>query len=72
MRATGSWIEWAEAKLLGVFIWWTFWRALAVERRAIVADISDREVVVALLAHLGLPPFAPQIARAQSPGFDFT
>jgi hypothetical protein len=41
-------------------------------RRAIVADISAREVVVALLAHLGLPPFAPPIARARSPGFDFT
>ena len=41
-------------------------------RRAIVADISDSEVVVALLAHLGLPPFAPPIARARSPSFDFT
>jgi hypothetical protein len=41
-------------------------------RRAIVADISEREVVVATLAHLGLPPFAPPIARARSPGFDFT
>ena len=41
-------------------------------RRAIVGDISDREVVVAILAHLGLPPFAPPIVRARSPGFDFT
>ena len=41
-------------------------------RRAIVADISDSEVVVAILAHLGLPPFAPPIARARSPGFNFT
>ena len=41
-------------------------------RRAIVADISERDVVVAILAHLGLPPFAPPIARARSPGFDFT
>jgi hypothetical protein len=41
-------------------------------RRAIVADISEREVVVAILAHLGLPPFAPPLARARSPGFDFT
>jgi hypothetical protein len=38
----------------------------------VVADISDSEVVVAILAHLGLPPFAPPIARARSPGFDFT
>ena len=41
-------------------------------RRAIVGDISDREVVVAILAHLGLPTEAPPIARARSPGFDFT
>ena len=41
-------------------------------RRAIVADISDSEVVVAILAHLGLPTEAPPIARARSPGFDFT
>jgi hypothetical protein len=37
-----------------------------------VADISDREVVVAILAHLGLPTEAPPLARARSPGFDFT
>ena len=24
------------------------------------------------MAHLGLPPFAPPLARARSPGFDFT
>ena len=41
-------------------------------RRAYVADISDSEVVVALLAHLGRPPFAPPIARARNPGFEFT
>jgi hypothetical protein len=39
-------------------------------RRAIVADISDSEVVVAILAHLGLPTEAPPIARARSPAFD--
>jgi hypothetical protein len=39
-------------------------------RRAIVGDISEREVVVALLAHLGLPPFAPPRARARSPDFE--
>ena len=39
-------------------------------RRAIVADISDSEVVVAILAHLGLPTEAPAIARARSPAFD--
>ncbi len=41
-------------------------------RRAIVADISDSEVVVALLAHLGLPTEAPPVARARSRGFDCT
>jgi putative transposase len=39
-------------------------------RRAIVADISDREVIVAILAHLALPTEAPPIARARSPAFD--
>jgi hypothetical protein len=38
----------------------------------IIADISASEVVVAILAHLGLPTEAPPIARARSPGFDFT
>jgi hypothetical protein len=41
-------------------------------RRAIVADLSEREVVVAILAHLELPTEAPPLARARSPGFDFT
>ena len=41
-------------------------------RRAIVADLSERDVVVAILAHLGLPTEAPPLARARSPGFDFT
>ena len=41
-------------------------------RRAIVADISEGEVVVAILAHLGLPTEEPPIARARSPAFDFT
>ena len=38
----------------------------------LVADISDSEVVVALLAHLGLPPFAPTVARARSPAFELS
>jgi putative transposase len=41
-------------------------------RRAIVADISDRNVVVALLAHLGLPTEAPPVARARSPAFELS
>jgi hypothetical protein len=39
-------------------------------RRRIVADISERDVIVALLAHLGLPTEPPPIARARSPSFD--
>ena len=35
-------------------------------------NISEGEVVVAILAHLGLPTEEPPIARARSPGFDFT
>ncbi|XYI02182.1 hypothetical protein ACMHYB_21345 [Sorangium sp. So ce1128] len=36
-------------------------------RRRLVADISEREVIVALLKHVGLPSEAPPIARARSP-----
>lgn len=39
-------------------------------RRAIAADISEREVIVAILAHLKLPTEAPPIARARSPAFE--
>jgi hypothetical protein len=39
-------------------------------RRYIVADIIERDVVVAILAHLGLPTEPPPIARARSPGFE--
>jgi hypothetical protein len=34
-------------------------------------DISEREVVVALLTHLKLPTEAPPLARARSPAFDW-
>jgi hypothetical protein len=36
----------------------------------LVAAIVERDVVVALLAHLELPSEAPPYARARSPGFD--
>ena len=35
-------------------------------RRRLVADISEREVIVAIVEHLGLPSEAPPIARARS------
>jgi hypothetical protein len=41
-------------------------------RRAIVGEISEREVVVAILAHLGLPTEAPPMARARSPAFELS
>jgi hypothetical protein len=39
-------------------------------RRRLIADISERDGIVAILAHLGLPTEAPPIARARSPSFD--
>ncbi|WP_438016339.1 hypothetical protein WMF18_36695 [Sorangium sp. So ce315] len=36
-------------------------------RRRLVADISEREVIIAILKHPGLPSEAPPIARARSP-----
>ncbi|WP_437518087.1 hypothetical protein [Sorangium sp. So ce1099] len=36
-------------------------------RRRLVADISEREVIVAILEHLGFPSEAPAIVRARSP-----
>jgi hypothetical protein len=39
-------------------------------RRRILADIQERNVVVAILSHLGLPFDPPPIARARSPAFE--
>jgi len=39
-------------------------------RRRIVADISEREAIVAILTHLGIPTEPPPIARARDPSFD--
>jgi hypothetical protein len=70
VKPGGSRIAWAQ--LLRRMDWVDVLACPCGGRRAYVADISDSEVVVAILAHLGLPPFAPPIARARSPGFDFT
>jgi hypothetical protein len=70
VKPGGSRIEWAQ--LLRRIDWVDVLACRCGGRRAIVADISDSEVVVAILAHLGLPTEAPPIARARSPGFDFT
>ena len=68
VKPVGSRIEWAQ--LLRRIYLVDVLACPCGGRRAIVADISDSEVVVAILAHLGLPPFAPPIARARSPAFD--
>jgi len=39
-------------------------------RRRIIADIEERDVIVAILGHLGLPTEPPSLARARSPGFE--
>ncbi|WP_437912534.1 hypothetical protein WME73_36290 [Sorangium sp. So ce302] len=39
-------------------------------RRRLVADISEREAIVAILTHLGIPSEPPPIARAGDPSFD--
>ena len=70
VKPGGSRIAWAQ--LLRRIDWVDVLACRCGGRRAYVADISDSEVVVALLAHLGLPPFAPPIARARSLGFDVT
>jgi hypothetical protein len=68
VKPAGSQIEWAQllrrVHLVDVFA------CPCGGRRAIVSDISEREVIVAILAHLELPTEAPP--RARSPGFDFT
>jgi hypothetical protein len=68
VKPGGSRIAWAQ--LLRRIDWVDVLACRCGGRRAIVADISDSEVVVALLAHLGLPTEAPPTARARSPAFD--
>ena len=70
VKPGGSRIEWAQ--LLRRIYLVDVLACPSGGRRAYVADISDSEVVVAILAHKRLPPFAPPIARARSPDFDFT
>jgi hypothetical protein len=38
--------------------------------RRVVADISERQAIVALLTHLGIPTEPPPIARARDPSFE--
>jgi hypothetical protein len=38
--------------------------------RNVRPDISEREAIVAILTHLGIPTEPPPIARAREPWFD--
>jgi hypothetical protein len=69
VKPVGSRIEWASRlrRLPGG----DGWACPCGGRRAIVADLSEGEGIVALRAHLPLPPEAPPRARARSPAFDF-
>jgi hypothetical protein len=70
VRPGGSRIEWAQLLRRTYLV-----DVLACPcggRRVIVSDISEREVIVAILAHLGLPTEAPPVARARSPAFELS
>jgi hypothetical protein len=41
-----------------------------VQRIRIVCDVNERETIVEILSHLGLPFDAPKLARARDPTFD--
>lgn len=68
VKPAGSRMEWAELlrRIYRVDVLRCPWGG----RRAIVADISEPTVIVAILAHLGWPPSAPPIARARRPAFE--
>jgi hypothetical protein len=68
VKAAGTRIEWAQ--LLRRIYLVDVLACPCGGRRVIVSDISEREVIVAILAHLGLPTEAPPLARARSPGFE--
>jgi len=68
VKPAGSRIEWAQ--LLRRIYLVDVLACPCGGRRAIVADISDREVIVAILAHLARTSEAPPIARARSPACD--
>ena len=68
VRPGGSRIAWSQ--LLRRIDWVDVLTCDCGGHRAIVGDISEREVIVAILAHLGLPTEAPPMARARSPAFE--
>jgi hypothetical protein len=68
VRPGGSRIAWSQ--LLRRIYWVDVLTCDCGGHRAIVGDISERGVIVAILAHLGLPTEAPPMARARSPAFE--
>ena len=68
VRPGGSRIAWSQ--LLRRIEWVDVLTCDCGGHRAIVGDISERGVIVAILAHLGLPTEAPPRARARSPAFE--
>ena len=68
VKAAGTRIEWAP--LLGRMDRVDVLACLCGGRRTIVAEISERNVVVAILEHLKLPTEALPLARAGSPAFE--
>jgi hypothetical protein len=70
--AAGARIDWAS--LLKRVFWEDVLACPCGGRRRIVSDVQDRDAVIAILAHVGLPTEAPPIARARAPaelGFGF-
>jgi hypothetical protein len=69
VKPAGTRIAWAQ--LLRRVHWVDVLACLCGGRRAIVGDISESEVIVAILAHLKRTTAAPPLARARSPAFEF-
>ncbi len=65
VRPQGTRIDWASL-LQRVFLEHVLACPCGGQRR-IVSDMQDRDAVVAILAHLGLPTEPPPIARARDP-----
>jgi hypothetical protein len=69
VRTTGARIDWAS--LMKRVFREDVLACPCGGRRRVIADIQDRDVIVAILGHLGLPPLAPRLAPARDPTFAF-
>jgi hypothetical protein len=61
-------IDWAS--LLRRVYWEDVLACRCGGRRRVIADISEREAIVAILTHRGIPTEPPPLARARDPSFD--